>query len=526
MIYLSSTKNGMKKVKKFIGFKRLFQVSFFFLIFGLFFFRAQNFLDPDFGWHLKTGELILEKGIPYLDPFSYTMPNYKFIDHEWLTDVIIAKLYPVIGMSGLAYIFSFLNMATIFILVKKFPIKWFLIPALLTTVVFLSFAGIRSQIITWFFFSVLMRLVLEKNLWNKYCYLTPFLFLLWANLHGGFVMGIGLLVLNLVFNIGSSLFVIHNPFRNLLKTLKQVQIDILILFLSFLATLINPYGFNLWREIWVSISDSSLRFFIAEWIPSIFILNFIIWFYFSFSITLVFLYRTKFSILEKTLYSGLLIIGLTSIRNMPLWVIISLPITTKALILLSQEASKYTNGTARLKKGYLIFLLMVFVFIFSEIVSSFSAEKLLTEESFYPKKAIEFLKTKNIKGEIFSEYGWGGYLIWKMPSKKVFVDGRMPSWRQETENRNESRFAFGEYKDLLTGKAELEKTAVKYNIKIFLLPIKREEKKDFFNIAVRWEEKILKKEKKGKEIYQQLKEKGWKEVYKDKISIIYGLGEI
>src|SRR3990172_11624222 len=63
----------------------------------VFWIRGIMLLDPDFGWHLRMVELILQNGISKTDPFSYTMPSYPFVDHEWLTNVVMSKIY---GWSG------------------------------------------------------------------------------------------------------------------------------------------------------------------------------------------------------------------------------------------------------------------------------------------------------------------------------------------------------------------------------------------------------------------------------------------
>ena len=62
------------------------------------------FLDPDFGWHMRNGQYILEHGIPRLDPFSYTMSSFHVIVHEWLSEVFLVLLYPRIGYGGTALI--------------------------------------------------------------------------------------------------------------------------------------------------------------------------------------------------------------------------------------------------------------------------------------------------------------------------------------------------------------------------------------------------------------------------------------
>ena len=42
-------------------------------------------VDPDFWWHLRTGELIVTSGLPSTDPFSWTAGGTAWVMHEWLS---------------------------------------------------------------------------------------------------------------------------------------------------------------------------------------------------------------------------------------------------------------------------------------------------------------------------------------------------------------------------------------------------------------------------------------------------------
>src|SRR5439155_24098982 len=56
----------------------------------------------DFWWHLKTGELILEQGaVPRADPFSFTAGSAPWVDHEWLSQVLMHAGYVAVGPPGL-----------------------------------------------------------------------------------------------------------------------------------------------------------------------------------------------------------------------------------------------------------------------------------------------------------------------------------------------------------------------------------------------------------------------------------------
>ena len=79
--------------------------------FIIYFLKAKIFLDPDFGWALRMGEVILKSGIPKSDPFSYTMPSYPYVDYEWLTHIGIAKIYSLANFTGLTLIFTFIALS-------------------------------------------------------------------------------------------------------------------------------------------------------------------------------------------------------------------------------------------------------------------------------------------------------------------------------------------------------------------------------------------------------------------------------
>src|SRR5437762_227920 len=83
-------------------------ISLFLVIFFCSLLISLNNLDPDFGWHLKSGEYIIDHGIPTHDIFSYTAPDFPWINHEWLSDVATATLYRIGGFILVAIFFSIL----------------------------------------------------------------------------------------------------------------------------------------------------------------------------------------------------------------------------------------------------------------------------------------------------------------------------------------------------------------------------------------------------------------------------------
>ena len=57
---------------------------------GLFAMAARNVTDPDVWWHLRTGQLILQNhALFHTDPYSFTRFGQPWIDHEWLSQLLI-----------------------------------------------------------------------------------------------------------------------------------------------------------------------------------------------------------------------------------------------------------------------------------------------------------------------------------------------------------------------------------------------------------------------------------------------------
>lgn len=484
----------------------LLQTATLIFIFSFFCLHSYLNLDPDFGWHLKTGKLIVHQGIPKIDPFSYSMPSFPLVSHDWLSSVVTFVLYQNIGLLGLSVIFSFLAISSLLIAVPRGIFKWVFVPLLLGLLVVLPFVSIRPQEISWFFFALLIRITWDVNLWNRYRLFVPAVFLLWTNLHGAYASGLALITLYFIY-----------------LSIKQKRIDLLnlaILVFSFLVTLINPYGIRLWNESLIHITDTTLHSTILEWFP--------LWTRFDFAIALLFslsaLFISKFwrklTAFHLVLYFSLLISGVLTQRNIVLWVLIAVPLLAQCLELFYREVWKDKEAEKRFNISYKY---LVGIALIVAAVQTFSIIKSLpdiTEEKSYPKSAISFLRKQDLKGEIFSPYNWGGYLIWKLPEKKVFIDGRMPTWRWDKNPKNESSWVLQESKDLISGKSKFNQAAKKYNITYVLWP-KIKSNKAPKNITIPFINFTINNPNQTEGFLERLKKEGWEKIYEDDVAVIY-----
>ena len=463
------------------------------------------------------------------------MSSYVFVEHSWLTALLIYFIYKSWGFLGLSVIWTVVVLAAFYLSVNTSETKFFkrvpfgpfsnflIIFIYIST---LSFFAVRVQIFSWFFLTLFLYLYFNENLWKKYKYFTPAIFLLWVNMHGSFIAGISvffLLTLVKTFNIRFPKKISIKEFKKVLFGLNPSPniSDILVFLLCGLVTFINPYGLEVWRKTSKVVSSNELMWEIQEWLPKPLIMSFSEGFYLTISVFLVFKKRLKIASQRLYLYLTFLIQGLMSARHFPLYLLVSLPITFDALYYLYKDiknikfAKKRFFTALKFLSLFTIFMLVVKIFISPE--SFFGSN----ESSFYPQDAINFLRDDVPQGEIFSIYGWGGYLNWKLPEKRVFINGFMPLWSREKAPSNESLNAYRDYTDILKDKLDYEKVFDNYNVEVVLLPVEKEKLfVDRLSLKIsNFFSSLLNKEK-GESFLARLEDDCWSVIYKDTTAMI------
>ena len=475
------------------------------LTFFLFFLKGIVLLDPDFGWHLRLGEIITSSGIPATDPLSYTMPSFPYIDIQWLTNVFFKVFYPLVGTGGLSLIYSLVAFLTLFLIFKNKGKKLFWeVPFVFAASILFGYFGVRPQVSSWLLWAIFLAIVLNEERWKKWRYLLPGLVVLWVNLHGSFALSIVTLLILTAVRLWQ----------------RKLKLDlILVLIISILASFINPYGVRIWHEVWLQVSDASLRWKILEWQPALFSFNLPFISFLAISLTLVWINRKRFRLEELVLFAFFLFQGLGSVRHVPLWVILSLPMTIAAFTYTLDRVKKIRFAKERFRKLYRWALYGSLVIALSQFILGFNGAKVLSEGEFYPREATVFLEKNLPSGQIFSEYGWGGYLSWKLPQKKVFIDGRMPSWRYKENPSGESGYIMKEYVDMLSDKVSYKEVFEKYGVEVVLWPQKR--KARFLDALSQKIEELLFKKEIPFDLTIELEKDGWKRVYEDNTSQIF-----
>jgi hypothetical protein len=159
---------------------------------------TERLSDPDLWWHLRTGQLIVATHhIPHIDIYSYTVLGKPWVVQEWLSEVIMYGLRRWFGLYGILF-FRAVLLFIIYALVARLIVKrmgsgmgaWVLLG--LT-----AYAGTvnwteRPNLFSYLFFVLTLHLIdkHDRSIW----WFVP-LAVVWANMHGMVIIGVGLVAL-------------------------------------------------------------------------------------------------------------------------------------------------------------------------------------------------------------------------------------------------------------------------------------------------------------------------------------------
>ncbi|MCX6783824.1 MAG: hypothetical protein NT141_02030 [candidate division WWE3 bacterium] len=494
------------------------------ILFFVFLNIALKYLDPDLGWHLVIAQNFLETGFfPSVDVYSFAIKNFPWVVFEFHLSNLMYLIYKQISYLGLAVVFSGITAALltlhIYLTRQIFKIR------LLTILIFggvliigtFSTFGIRTPV-----FSIWANIILFWLLWDllkdKPRLLTRLslmgLFLIWANCHPSFFVGVATLVIAVIY-----------------KTLRRKTVslaDITTVITTGLITLLNPYGIRLWWEALGHFlpTSSLMHTYIREW-QSVFkmfpvdLLGLITLFF----VLLVFI--ENFKKLWKNypahfIVAVIFLVGtFMATRNIGLLAIWALPLVLATL-----------NNSVKValppKHYHLIRVLQgaLAILIVSEFVSllaiNWCTNFLQTGASGYPSsKALDEVKQLTNQGEwLYNPYDWGGYLDWHFKgTPQVFIDGRMPAtWF------NKDNFPFKDYVAMYSTKGKGEIFA-KYDFTVAIVKPTIASSLDPFNrflIGGAAGEAKLNAEAERLSVKTWLEgQPNWKKVYKDDTAVIF-----
>ena len=383
--------------------------------------------DPGLGWHIKTGNYIVEQlRVPYEDPFLYAQEQRSWISDQWLSDLLLYLIYLAGSWPLLYAVFTIIFLVTFFLIAPAY-LKLYgasLWSSIFSIIVCQRLASvhfiIRPVMFSFIFFLMLLYKLasIEKRPDKISGFLIlPLIFLLWANTHPSFVLGI----------------FVYSVFLALRKPGAVLTISFL---LSCAATFINPYAWRLHLSI-ISLSQSS--FFMnlnTEWhalsITSPEGLLATVVFIFCVLIRIFYLKKLPNLLLLICFYC----FSLYSIRFLPYFSLVALlPFAISLDFVLKNRFSLEMRSFSAIPRATFCFLSIVLLVcaVFFQKIPFYSGEYGPSREKF-PYQAMNYLnnKLRQTNGEIvvLAHPNWGGFIALQSRSEggrnfiKPLIDDR------------------------------------------------------------------------------------------------------
>lgn len=363
--------------------------------------------DPDLWGHLRFGlDIIRDRRLASVDPYSFTQ-DLPWVNHEWLSEVVMGFAYMAGGEAGLIALKAAFALATLAVLAGATwevadELRWpaMTLGALASVPLTLT---LRPQLWTWLFLAVLCTLI---NGPPRHRWWAVVLFVPWVNLHGGWIVGAGLI------GIWGIMRAWDQP--------SERRILAGLLAACSVATLATPYGWHLWSFLAGTVRLS--REGINEWLP--------VWRY-SWSMIVLWAAGTlcvawtarqngvrpilaKVAPLAALAYSALWVS-----RLVPLYVLAALTLLAphwprRPAAKSSPPAKTWIDAGAA--ASALVFMMS----------TGMLPRCVAIEEGEQPdRQVVTGLKSVGAAGRLVTSFNWGEYVIWHLgPTLRVSVDGR------------------------------------------------------------------------------------------------------
>ncbi|MBA3442742.1 MAG: hypothetical protein H0T92_23065 [Pyrinomonadaceae bacterium] len=386
--------------------------------------------DADVWWHLRTGKWIVEHGaVPTIDSFSAYGMGKPWVAYSWLFEALIYSLYKLFGLVGLSIYTVGLWLAIAFALhtlIRKLEPN-FVIAVVLTACGLSALAPFTTPR-PWLF--TILFFILEINiLWTarqsgdvRRLFLLPPLFVLWANIHIQFVYGLfvlGLVVLEPALDRLLRRFSFPGEWRTI-----PARPSWLVLAACVIATFINPYHLKIYQVVFETISQTGMFRYISE-LQALGFRQFADWLVLLLTLgaTFALAWRREIRPLPILLLLSGTFLSFRASRDAWFVVVVALTIIAASLsAVATNESSRYVLSRLQVLAVALVVGGLLLVVGRIQNISDAGLRSAVTEV--FPEAAVRVVEERSYTGPIYNHFDWGGYLIWRLPSLPVAMDGR------------------------------------------------------------------------------------------------------
>jgi hypothetical protein len=430
----------------------------------------------DLWWHLRTGQLILEQGrIPHTDPFSYTASGRPWVTHEWLAEVLFYLLHRT-GGANLLVIWKALLCALTLGLAgwaglvghrarERLPAT--ALGILLAAPLLAIRAFVRPHLLTALLLAVTLLLLRKESATGRpaWRWALPPLFLLWANLHSGFLLGLGLVALYwtgeaISIRIGAAGPAAEPRWRGRLIALGA----------SLLSTLVNPHHVEALLYPLKLVANPVVTGMIAE-LQSPFDPRFrgalFLWFLLLCALALAALLPGRLRRLQGSLIlpgAVFAVLALQAVRSVS-----ELAVLVPALVAAHGERLSGRRVVAAVTSALVLLGAIGLGLLASGPGIPMGKNEnprrtaLGIHQVNLPGAAVEFLRQTRPPGRVFGVMGFSSWMIYKLwPEKEVYIDGRLDVFPPEFLEDYGTMMTTGEGWDEAVARYDIQMALVDY----------------------------------------------------------------
>lgn len=414
---------------------------------------AAQYADTDLWGHLRFGQLILtRRELVRHAPFSYSFApgGPAWADHEWLAQVIMALCYRMAGVAGLK-LWKFAGAAATVILLALAEAETGASPGLQLVVLAAAVGALvpqmqfRPQLFDYVALAAIAAMLARESGGRRApLWLAVPIMALWANLHGGFFVG---LVVLAVCSAAAAVTDVWSGAPG--ATARQAPRLALITALAAAATLANPYGLGIWRALLETARSpftmrrvaeyqplaAALRSSLAEGVPIFSLVCFM-----AMLAGLLVCLAAAPAAADLGLTVAALVVSagaFYAVRNVALaTIVIAPPLARHAALALARVEERSPVAAARTRSpapgesaarsrpaGRMAFPVAICALAIALAVRQGVFSPTLPAAGAEPAGAVEFMAAHRLFGNVLCAYGWAVYLTWhQAPRSRVFID--------------------------------------------------------------------------------------------------------
>lgn len=397
-------------------------------------------VDPDLWGHVRFGlDILRDASVPQADSYSFSSDR-TWINHEWAAEVVTASAFRLGGGSGLVLLklsaIGGVLLLLVSVLRREGVDSVMMRDALAALAVITTIEQthhVRPQLFSVIAFAALLWCLLAARHGSQRWlgWLLP-LFALWANLHGGWTVGGGVL---LIWTVGLAWA----------EVFRQASWCAAAGVLSLAATLMTPYGIGLWQFLHDTIGFG--RADITEWQP-VWALGWMAWVRWCVPLALAVLAvrPTPRSNVGVERIAVVLVLGAASLfvaRLLAFFALAVLFLLGRALDSAYQRARESRPVVPARTSPWLV-PAAIAAAVLAMVITSANLTHLWIDSRHTPEpEAIALLRAQPAPRRLLVWFDWGEYAIWYLsPAMRVSIDGRRETVYSDALQDRHLRFYF------------------------------------------------------------------------------------